>query len=108
MSAGLRWRLDEYNCLNLHMLDADGHPVHAWIAPRQHYCDRGHWEFKMDAPSLHLDGADSFPRYYMDLETAILEAEAWLRWRLYRKTAAPQFRALLSAYDGRASLVLAE
>lgn len=103
MNDGARWTLDGYGCLNLLLRDAQGGRVHCWIAPRQSYCDRGHWEFKCDAPGLCLDGADSFPRFFMDLETAIREAEAWLRWRLYRKTATPVFAHLLTDHHGRAA-----
>lgn len=103
-----RWILDQHRCLNLYLLNPEGHPVHAWIAPRQHYCDRGHWEFKVDAPALYLDAADSFPRYFMDLETAIIEAEAWLRWRLFRQTATPYFSELINDHDGRAAFVKGE
>lgn len=60
--------------------------VHAWIEPRQHYCDRGRWQFNVDGlvdsngfPAI--DGQDMFPRYFFDLERCKLEAEAFLRER---------------------------
>lgn len=74
----------------------DGKVIHAFITARPIYCDRGHWMFNVDGP-LNLDGADSFPRYYMSLERALEEAEAFLRWRLLKRTATPNFPPLLSA-----------
>ena len=53
------------------------------LEPRPFYCDRGHWMFRCDLPDV--DGHDGFPRYYMDLERAKDEIEAWLGWRLWRK-----------------------
>jgi len=100
-----RWVLDAHRCLNLWLIDLDGRPVHAWIAPRNHYCDRGHWEFKVDAPGFYLDHSDSFPRYFMDLETAIREAEGFLRWRIYKHTDTPSFAQMLASHDGRLSTV---
>jgi hypothetical protein len=100
-----RWQVDEHSCLNLWTWDKDGELLHIWIAPRQHYCDRGHWSVHADAPSLWLDGSDGFPRYFMDLETAIRETETWLRWRLYRHTATPVFADLIHAHDGRLAAV---
>lgn len=85
------WVRDKYDHWNLkfgaEMDFPDGRrfgPVHAWIGPRPAYCDRGHWQFNVDGiPSL--DHADSFPRYYMDLDVAKREAEAWLRWRIFKQ-----------------------
>lgn len=54
----------------------------AFITKRPHYCDRGHWSMQCELPDL--DGADSFPRYYMNFETARAETEAFLKWRLWR------------------------
>jgi len=107
MNESARWTLDHFGCLNLLLRDQYGGRVHCWIAARQHYCDRGHWEFKVDAPNLYIDPADSFPRFFMDLETAIREAEAWIRWRLYRQTATPVFHHLIADQQGRAAEVAA-
>jgi hypothetical protein len=52
----------------------------AWLQPRPHYCDRGHWQVNVDLP--YIDGADGFPRYYMDRTRAIAETEAFVAWRL--------------------------
>jgi len=52
----------------------------AWIVPRPKYCDRG--RFSMDTNLPDIDAADSFPRYYMDLERAKRETEEFVRWRL--------------------------
>lgn len=100
-----RWQLDSYNTLNLWVLNHEGAHIHVWIAPRQHYCDRGHWAVHIDAPSLYIDAQDSFPRYFMQLETAIIETEAWLRWRLHRRTATPAFAHLAEAHDARQAFV---
>jgi hypothetical protein len=83
-----RWLLYD-GCWNLKFTLPDGHKfagheVHAFIQPRPDYCDRGHWVFNVDGPLEH-DGADSFPRYFMDLERAKAEAEAYLLWRLFRQ-----------------------
>jgi hypothetical protein len=53
------------------------------LEPRPHYCDRGHWKFLSDLPDI--DGADGFPRYYMNIVTAKLEIISWLNWRLWRR-----------------------
>jgi len=79
------WIVDEYGTLMLHFVGPHG-PVEAWIGPRPQYCDRGHWQFGVMYGVPSLDGADSFPRYYMSLKTAIKEANAWLNWRLYKVT----------------------
>lgn len=72
-----RWELDEYATLNLRFQGPHGE-VHAFIDQRPAYCDRGHWRFGVMHGVPSLDSADSFPRYYMSLETAIAEAERWL------------------------------
>lgn len=71
------WTEDEYGCLNFRHQN-----VHAFIQKRPSYCDRGHWSFNADGVPF-LDGADSFPRYFMGLDCAIREATEWLNWRLY-------------------------
>jgi hypothetical protein len=46
------------------------------------YCDRGRFVGKVfGVPDI--DGADSFPRYYMDIDRAKLEMAEWLDWRLF-------------------------
>jgi hypothetical protein len=52
------------------------------LEPRPYYCDRGRYIFRSELPDL--DGADGFPRYYMDYSAACAEITAWLRWRLWR------------------------
>lgn len=79
----IEWKTDEYGTLNTHLKDAEGRKVHAFIQARPSYCDRGHYSFNVDGV-LSLDNADSFPRYFMKLEVAKSEAEAWLNWRLYK------------------------
>jgi hypothetical protein len=57
----------------------DGRMV-GWITARPPYCDRGHWQFNSELPGL--DRQDGFPRYFMDLDRAKIEAEEWTRWRM--------------------------
>lgn len=59
----------------------------AWLEPRPHYCDRGHWKVGSELPGL--DGHDAFPRYYMRRDVAVQETEAWLRWRLWKQRDTP-------------------
>lgn len=76
----------------------------AWIMARPGYCDRGHWQLNVDAPSMELDLQDGFPRYFMDLEAAVREAEAFIAWRKERKphrSREPSPAAALAAYGGR-------
>lgn len=54
-----------------------------WITKRPAYCDRGHWQINVALPDI--DGADSFPRYYMSRKVAISETEAFLKWRLWKE-----------------------
>lgn len=59
------------------------------LQARPRYCDRGNFLamiFVIDPASvgardLSLDGADGWPRYYMDLDRGKLEIEAWLKKR---------------------------
>ena len=76
------WEIDEYACWNLRFMHGD-QLVHAHIQTRPKYCDRGHWVFNVDGVAA-LDAADSFPRYYMDLNAAMTEATDWLNWRLFK------------------------
>jgi hypothetical protein len=62
-----------------HQLVIDGQK--AWIEPRPAYCNRGRYIAQYDG-SFFIDGGDSFPRYYMDLETAKREMKAWLLHRI--------------------------
>lgn len=95
------WTYDaEHRTLDLRFT-VDSKPVHVWISPRPIYCDRGHWQFGVMEGPFGLDGADSFPRYFMSLEAAVAEAEAWLRWRLFKRTRTPNFAHALGWQDGR-------
>jgi len=61
-------------------------PCSVSIQPRPAYCDRGNWVATADSTKPYdLDGADGFPRYYMDLERAKAELEDWMlkRYRSY-------------------------
>src|ERR1044071_2079121 len=54
------------------------------LEPRPTYCDRGNWIAKIEATgqlARDMDSSDLWPRYYMDLDRAKLEIEAWLRKR---------------------------
>lgn len=73
------WHLDDFRCWNLHRGNA-----HCWIAPRPHYCDRGHWVANVSGIPT-IDGQDCFPRYFMDIDRAKAEMAAWLDWRLARE-----------------------
>jgi hypothetical protein len=54
----------------------------ATLETRPHYCDRGHYSIKCYLPDI--DGADSFPRYYMSKEVAKAETESFLKWRIWK------------------------
>ena len=62
-----------------HRLVINGQTV--WIEPRPRYCNRGRYHANYEG-SFFIDAADSFPRYYMDLETAKREMRAWLLHRI--------------------------
>lgn len=70
------WTCDKYACWYYRIDNCC-----VWIAARPSYCDRGHWYANAEGP-LHTDHADSFPRYFMDLERAKSEMSEWLEWRL--------------------------
>ena len=46
------------------------------------YCDRGHWKGLIHA-ICDLDSQDGWPNYYMSLDRAQAEIEAFLLWRLF-------------------------
>jgi hypothetical protein len=51
------------------------------IEPRAWYCDRGNWLAKIFPTGqlmMDIDDQDGWPRYYFDLDRAMLEVEAWL------------------------------
>jgi hypothetical protein len=80
-----QWEKDEIGCLNLYVNDKDGRPVHAWLTMRPPYCDRGHVNMNIEAPSLFLDGQDSFPRYFFSFEEADVHTRTFLKWRLWKE-----------------------
>jgi hypothetical protein len=82
------WLKDEYGALNLHVQTPDGLLVHAWLALRPHYCDRGHITLNIDGP-LDLDGHDSFPRYFFSFAEADHHARTFLKWRLWKERTYP-------------------
>lgn len=82
------WFIDEYGIHNLKFMlfstslhGPRDYTVHAHITPRPAYCDRGHFHLLIDGP-FGFDSADSFPRYFMDLEIAKKEAVDFLQWRI--------------------------
>lgn len=81
------WEQDEYDVWNFHY-ESGQVRVHAFIQKRPPYCDRGHYSFNADG-NLGLDGADTFPRYFMALDVAIQEASQWLNWRIHKDDALP-------------------
>jgi len=74
----------------LHDLIFNDELMVAWLQPRPSYCDRGHWQVNCNLPNI--DGADGFPRYYMERATAIRETELFVRWRLEQVRAEPYDR----------------
>ena len=56
----------------------------AWIESRPHYCNRGHYKGMVDLPDAGLDHQDGFPRYYMSLQRAKDELEAFIEWRVHK------------------------
>ena len=82
------WVKDEWGILNLRLsvlsqLTGAG-SVWAFITPRPHYCDRGHWHVNVDCLNMELDSQDAFPRYYFDLDTAKAETIRFINWRVWR------------------------
>lgn len=63
------------------IINGDGHVYEVTLEPRPVYCDRGHWIGKCHGVT-DLDGADAFPRYYMDCDRAKAELADWLKWRV--------------------------
>lgn len=70
----------------------------AWLQGRQHYCDRGHWDWGTQGIAVHaLKEAAPMPaHYFMHLENGRLEIEAWLA------------RGLGAAHSGRTIETLSE
>jgi hypothetical protein len=97
------WTLDEYQCWN-YRTEYEGREVHAFIQQRPAYCDRGHWSFNVMGIGS-IDGADSFPRYFMSLDRAMIEAIVWLNWRLW-KFREGQYPLTVSREDGGVIKVL--
>jgi hypothetical protein len=80
MSHTIEWRPSEIPWVEEAYIDR---AMVAWKTRRPAYCDRGRWA--VNANLGDLDGADGFPRYYMDEKVAKAETEAWLRWRLWKE-----------------------
>ena len=80
----LDWRLDDHNCYVAVLPAWQMYPgrcvqgCRIWIEQRPHYCDRGRYVAKTDAP---IDAQEGWPRYYFNLERAMAEIEAWVRIR---------------------------
>lgn len=50
----------------------------AWICARPAHCDRGRWYANIELAGVWRSDADTWPRYYFDLERAKLEVLAYL------------------------------
>lgn len=83
-----RWVKDDYGCLNLLVHDADGKPVHAWLALRPSHCDRGHIQLCIKGIE-DLDAYDSFPRFFFCFAEADAHTRTFLKWRLYKHRVYP-------------------
>lgn len=70
------WERDTYGCWIFRLGKA-----WVWIQARPAYCDRGHYQANVEGVG-GIDYADSFPRYFMDLDRAKAEMQEWLAWRL--------------------------
>jgi len=79
-----QWKGYDGYCLGLHVETSDNRPVHAWLALRPVYCDRGHIQLIIDGP-LDLDSADSFPRYFFSFDEANWHTRTFLKWRLWKE-----------------------
>lgn len=74
---GVESRVDEYNIVLI-----DVGPMHMWISPRPHYCDRGRWLVHVESSDpikLHIDGADGFPRYYYTVTALVTEVCSFMK-----------------------------
>lgn len=74
-----RWMVD----LTHHLLVIAGRQCFVWVEKRPDYCDRGRVSVNVTSfhYSLHIDGHDSFPRYYFSLKNMFEEMEAWMKAR---------------------------
>lgn len=91
------WEMDDYGIWNFHYESGEVR-VHAFIQKRPHYCDRGHWSFNADG-NLGLDGSDTFPRYFMNLNAAMREATQWLNWRIHKNDSLPTIHRVYADGD---------
>ena len=76
LQLGEGWTIDEFGTMFYTIGDA-----RVWLMARPAYCDRGHWYAGVEGIGS-IDGADCFPRYYMDFTRAQLELQDWLQWRV--------------------------
>lgn len=63
------------------LLNTDGNMV-AYITPRPHYCDRGHYLGNIELPGL--DAGDNWPNYYTQLTRAKDEIMDFVLWRVHQ------------------------
>lgn len=71
----LAWQADDHGTLMLHLSSSEGGP-YVYLQGRRPYCDRGHWEWGSMGISANHRQAPSY--YFMRLDTAQAEVEAWL------------------------------
>ena len=83
-----KWVKDKYEWFSLTVTDELDRPVVAQLSLRPEYCDRGHFQLQMDG-HLHLDGADSFPRFFFSVQEADHHVRSFLRWRLWKERTYP-------------------
>lgn len=94
----LSWTLTPHSSFEARPELSRQDPWHFWISPRQHYCDRGHWEWGytglMD-PVLQ----QYMPSYYfMSIDTALAEVEEFMH-RASAGHPAPTATRALPAFD---------
>lgn len=74
-SSPLAWQADDHGTLMLHLSSSEEGP-YVYLQGRRPYCDRGHWEWGSLGIVANHRQAPSY--YFMRLDTAQAEVEAWL------------------------------
>lgn len=100
----LSWTLTPHSSFESHPELSRQDAWHFWISPRQHYCDRGHWEWGYTAlldPVLQ----QYMPSYYfMSVHTALAEVEEFMH-RASTGHPAPTATRDLPSFDAKAWMV---
>lgn len=79
----VKWVADSFGVLNLYVHDKNHQVVHAFLAMRPQYCDRGHMQLLING-DVDLDWADSFPRFFFSFREADEHTRLFLKWRLWK------------------------